>query len=272
MARDLERVRSSFDIQERLVGIGSSCHQRYSLPMAVVRIVLVRPEHSANIGAAARAIANMGLSGLDLVSPGDWRTVEAWRMAWRAEDTLEQARVFDSLDQALDGSVYTAGLTGRSGGRVDPIAVRAMAEQIASLPSEAAVSLVFGPESKGLTEKDLLRCQRRVRIPSHSAQPSLNLAQAVMVTAYEVLVSGLEPEASPSQHPKRAEQADVERALGSLRDAMLEIGFLPAENPEVRFVEWRELFGRAGVSEREVKLILALARRIRGARRAAHNS
>ncbi len=240
--------------------------------MAVVRIVLVRPEHSANIGAVARAIANMGLSGLDLVSPGDWRTVEAWRMAWRAEDTLEQARVFDSLDQALDGSVYTAGLTGRSGGRVDPIAVRAMAEQIASLPSEAAVSLVFGPESKGLTEKDLLRCQRRVRIPSHSAQPSLNLAQAVMVTAYEVLVSGLEPEASPSQHPKRAEQADVERALGSLRDAMLEIGFLPVENPEVRFVEWRELFGRAGVSEREVKLILALARRIRGARRATQNS
>ena len=243
--------------------------------MAVVRIVLVRPEHSANIGAAARAIANMGLSGLDLVSPGDWRTVEAWRMAWRAEDTLEQARVFDSLDQALDGSVYTAGLTGRSGGRVDPIAVRAMAEQIASLPSEAAVSLVFGPESKGLTEKDLLRCQRRVRIPSHSAQPSLNLAQAVMVTTYEILVSGPvsgAPEASPSQHPKRAEQADVERALRSLRDAMLEIGFLPPENPEVRFVEWRELFGRAGVSEREVKLILALARRIRGARRAAHNS
>jgi len=96
-----------------------------------------------------------------------------------------------------------------------------------------------------------------------------------MVTTYLILVispvSGA-PEHSPSQHPKRAEQADVERALGSLRDAMLEIGFLPVENPEVRFVEWRELFGRAGVSEREVKLILALARRIRGARRATQNS
>jgi len=240
--------------------------------MAVVRIVLVRPEHSANIGAAARAIANMGLGGLDLVSPRDWRTVEAWRMAWRAEDTLEQARVFDSLDGALAGSVYTAGLTGRSGGRVEPIPVRAMAEQITSLPDEEQVSLVFGPESKGLAEQDLLRCQRRVRIPSHPDQPSLNLAQAVMVTAYEVFVSSPVSRASASDHPERAEQGDVERAFGFLREAMLEIGFLPVENPEVRFVEWRELFGRAGISEREVKLILALARRIRGARRATSES
>lgn len=246
--------------------------------MAVVRIVLVRPENSANIGAAARAIANMGLAGLDLVSPGDWRTVEAWRMAWRAEDTLEQARVFGSLDEALTGAVYTAGLTGRSGGRVEPATVGAMAEEIASLAPEAPVSLVFGPESKGLTERDLLRCQRRVRIPSHPAQPSLNLAQAVMVAAYEIFVRGPEPrDATPERGGRaesagRAEQGEIERALGSLRDAMLEIGFLPVENPEARFVEWRELFGRAGVSAREVKLILALARRIRGARRATKGS
>jgi TrmH family RNA methyltransferase len=246
--------------------------------MAVVRIVLVRPENSANIGATARAIANMGLAGLDLVSPGDWRTVEAWRMAWRAEDTLEQARVFGSLDEALTGAVYTAGLTGRSGGRVEPATVGAMAEEIASLAPEAPVSLVFGPESKGLTERDLLRCQRRVRIPSHPAQPSLNLAQAVMVAAYEIFVKGSEPrDATPERagragRAERAEQGEIERALGSLRDAMLEIGFLPVENPEARFVEWRELFGRAGVSAREVKLILALARRIRGARRATKGS
>ncbi len=193
-------------------------------------------------------------------------------MAWRSEDTLEQARVFDSLDGALAGSVCTAGLTGRSGGRVEPITVRTMAEQIASLPDEAQVSLVFGPESKGLPEQDLLRCQRRVRIPSHPDQPSLNLAQAVMVMAYEVFVSGLVCGASASQHTERAEQGDVERALSFLRDAMLEIGFLTIENPEARFVEWRELFGRAGLSERDVKLILALARRIRGARRATGDS
>ena len=237
--------------------------------MAAVRIVLIRPENAANIGAVARAVTNMGLAGLDLVAPGDWRTVEAWRMAWRSEDALEEARVFDSLDEALAGSIYTAGLTGRSGGRVTPIDVRPMAQEIASLESSAAVSLVFGPESKGLTEQELLRCQRRVRIPSNPSQPSLNLAQAVMVAAYEVFMTA--GEASPTV-AVRADQADVERALGSLRDAMLSIGFLPIENPEVRFVEWRELFGRAGLSAREVKLILALARRIRGMRRATRPS
>ena len=237
--------------------------------MAAVRVVLVRPEHSANIGAVARAITNMGLAGLDLVSPGDWRTVEAWRMAWRAEDALEQARVFDSLDDALIGSIYTAGLTGRPGGRVTPIDVRTMAKDIASMAPSAPVSLIFGPESKGLTEQDLLRCQRRVRIPSHPAQPSLNLAQAVMVVAYEVFMTESEPNQAVTE---RAEQADVEFALGSLRDAFLAIGFLTVNNPEARFVEWRELFGRAGLSAREVKLILALARRIRGARGASRRS
>jgi tRNA/rRNA methyltransferase len=235
-------------------------------PMPVVRVVLVRPEHSANIGAAARAIANMGLAGLDLVSPGDWRTVEAWRMAWRAEDALEQARVFETLEDALGGTVYTAGLTGRSGGRIRPISVRNMADEIARLPAASPVALVFGPESKGLTEQELLRCQRRVRIPSHPDQPSLNLAQAVMVAAYEVFVTGVAPDDS---RPERAPQDQMERALTSLREAMLEIGFLPDDNPEARFVEWRDLFGRAGLTEREVKLVLALARRIRGVRKAA---
>ena len=240
--------------------------------MATLRIVLVRPENAANIGAVARAITNMGLAGLDLVSPGDWRTVEAWRMAWRSEDALENARVFDSLDESLTGSVYTAGLTGRGGSRITPIDVRSMAQEVASLNPSATVSLVFGPESKGLTEQELLRCQRRVRIPSHAAQPSLNLAQAVMVAAYEVFMeTGAARESSPDL-PERADQAAVERALALLKDAMLEIGFLPADNPEARFVEWRELFGRAGLSAREVKLILALARRIRGARRATRRS
>ncbi len=238
--------------------------------MPVARIVLVRPENPANIGAVARVIANTGLAGLDLIAPGDWRTVEAWRMAWRAEDILEGARVFESLDQALEGAIYTAGLAGRPGSRVEPIPVRSMAEEIAALGPDAPVALVFGPESKGLTERELLRCQRRVHIPSHPAQPSLNLAQAVMVTAYELFVSGPAQEETPSRD--RAEQGDIERALGALRDAMLEIGFLPVQNPEARFVEWRELFGRAGLSPREVKLILALARRIRGARRAAKHS
>jgi TrmH family RNA methyltransferase len=237
--------------------------------MAVVRVVLVQPESPGNIGASARAIANTGLAGLDLVAPCDWRTVEAWRMAWRAEDVLEQARVFDSLEEAIADARYTAGFAGRTGMRVEPITVRDLAREIAALGSESRVSLVFGCESKGLSERQLLNCHRRVSIPSHPNQPSLNLAQAVMVAGYEILTTTV----SPISPPRELEEAGkVERALRSLREAMLEIGFLPIENPEARFAEWRELFGRAGLSPREVKLVLALARRLKGAIRAARRA
>lgn len=237
--------------------------------MANVRIVLVKPESPGNIGAAARVIANSGLAGLDLVSPGDWRTVEAWRMAWRAEYILEQARIFDTLEEALRESVYNAGFAGRKAPRVQPITAREMAKEVATLEGDSPAALVFGCESKGLSEKDLLCCQRRVCIPAHPDQPSLNLAQAVMVAGYEVFVTG---SANEPSNRDRAETGEIERAYGSLREAMLEIGFLTVENPESRFSEWRELFGRAGLSPREVKLILALARRIRGALGAARRS
>jgi tRNA/rRNA methyltransferase len=187
-------------------------------------------------------------------------------MAWRAEDILEQARVFDSLEQAVSDAQYTAGFAGRTGMRVEPITVRDMACEIAALGAETRVCLVFGCESKGLSEKQLLNCYRRVSIPSHSNQPSLNLAQAVMVAGYEILTTTV----SPLSPPRELENAgEVERAFSSLREAMLEIGFLPVENPEARFAEWRELFGRAGLSAREVKLILGFARRLKGAIRAA---
>ncbi len=239
--------------------------------MAITRIVLVRPESPGNIGAAARAIANTGLAGLDLVSPGDWRTVETWRMAWRAEHILEQARVFNTLEEALRESVYTAGFAGRKAPRVQPITVREMAKEVATLEGDSPAALVFGCESKGLTEKDLLCCQRRVRIPTHRDQPSLNLAQAVMVAGYEVFVTG-SAAAEPPSTRERAETGEIERGFRSLREAMLDVGFLTVENAETRFSEWRELFGRAGLSPREVKLILALARRIRGALGAARRS
>lgn len=237
--------------------------------MAHVRIVLNRPETAANVGAAARAIANTGLAGLDLVEPGDWRTVEAWRMAWRAEDILEQARVFESLEGAVADAVYVAGLAGRPAARVQPITVREMAEEVAALDSKATVAVVLGCESKGLSEEDLCLCQRRVLIPSHPAQPSLNLAQAVMVASYEIFVA-----ASREDVPKRerASHQETEQALRLLREALLEIGFLPEQNPEARFVEWRELFGRAGLTPREVRILLAFARRVKNTARLAREA
>jgi tRNA/rRNA methyltransferase len=234
--------------------------------MAIVRLVLVRPENSANVGAIARVVANTGLEGIDLVEPCDWRTVEAWRMAWRSENILEQTREYETLDEAVGKAHYVAGLVGRTGMRVEPISPRQMAHEIADLEESARAAVVLGCESKGLSEEELCQCQRRVTIPTHPRQPSLNLAQAAMVASYEIfLASGVAPE----QPLERAPAEEVERAYASFKQALLEMGFLTPENPEARFVEWRELFGRAGLTSREVRILLALSRKIRNTTRIA---
>ena len=85
--------------------------------MARVRVVLVRPENAANVGACARVVRNAGAEGLDLVDPGDWRTVECWRTAWGAHEVLEEARVFPDLASALGGVALAVALSGRRAGR-----------------------------------------------------------------------------------------------------------------------------------------------------------
>lgn len=231
--------------------------------MARVFLVLVRPRRPENIGAAARAAANTGLHGLRLVQPGDWRTVEAFRTAWQAEEYLEQAEVFDTLAAAVAGCRYIAGLSGRGGDRVRHLSPRELGSAIAALPPEDAAAVVFGNEASGLTLAERTLCQQQVRIPAAPRQPSLNLAQAVMVAAYEVFLAGERPPEEPQ--PSRAPSEVAERALGALRDAMRSVGFLTREKPEARFAEWRELFGRRGLTEREARLLLAFARRVRHA-------
>jgi len=246
------------------------------------RVVLVHPENPANVGAVARVIANTGLDGLDLVAPCDgWQAGEARRLAWRAQHVLDGARLFPTLHEAVARSTYVAAWTGRAGMRIDPVTPARCAAEVAALAADAEVALVFGPESRGLREADLLSCGRRVRIPSHPGQPSLNLAQAVMVAGYELLlaerggrqVGGAAARrraaGGASSANDRAEAAEIESAYAQLIEAMLAIGFLPPENPEARFVEWRDLFGRAGLTVREVKLLRSLARRMRGAGRLA---
>ena len=140
--------------------------------MARVRVVLVRPETSANVGACARVVRNTGASGLDLVAPGDWRTVDCWRTAWGAHEVLEEARVFDDLNAALGGVSIAVALTGRRPSGPPVADVREAATEIAGLGREETAALVFGPETTGLANDEIALCGRCATIPSHPAQPS----------------------------------------------------------------------------------------------------
>ncbi len=227
--------------------------------MARFRVVLVRPENAANIGACARLVRNVAAEGLDLVAPGDWRTVECWRTAWGAHDVLEEARVFPDLALALHGVALAVGLTGRRGAGAASVDVRAAAQEVASLGSEEEAALVFGPETSGLSAAELACCGRHARIPAHPAQPSFNLSHAVAIAVYEVRRAHPHP---PADGPRRATHDEKERLLALLREGLLALGALPADNAEGYFRDWRAMVQRADVSPRELKLLEHVARKM----------
>jgi tRNA/rRNA methyltransferase len=221
--------------------------------------VLVRPESPGNVGAAARAVRNAGLSGLALVAPCDWRTLECWRTAWGAQDVLEQAAVFDRLGDALAGASLAVAFTGKRDRDAAACDVREAASEVAALQPDEAAALVFGPETSGLTRDELALCGRRATIPAHPDQPSLNLSHAVMVAAYEVYRAG---QPAP-ERPALATHDAKETMLALLREGLLALRALPAENSDGYFLDWRNLFQRAALTPRELRLLEHMARKMK---------
>ena len=152
---------------------------------ANIRIVLVEPAGPLNVGSVARVMKNMGLRQLILVNPQcDYLGEEARLMAVRAADILETAKVVESLPQALVGCVRAIATTGDDT-RSQPTKLEAPADALPWL-LESPSALIFGREDCGLTNTELNRAQRLIRIPSSDAYTSLNLAQAVAICCYEL--------------------------------------------------------------------------------------
>jgi TrmH family RNA methyltransferase len=223
-----------------------------------VRVVLVRPELPANVGACARVVRNAGLAGLDLVAPGDWRTIECWRTAWGAQDVLEEARAFDDLAAAVAGASYVAALSGKAAAGASARDVREMAAEVAALDEADSAALVFGPETTGLTHAELALCGRAVRIPSHPAQPSLNLSHAAAIAAYEIYRAGR----PAARTPRRATHQEKEHMLGLLYAGLSAVRALPEANRDGFFEDWRALFQRADLTPKEVTLLEHMARKM----------
>jgi len=223
-----------------------------------VEIVLVRPSRPANVAAACRAMKNMGLRALWLVGTRPELGDEAGRaLAYGAWDVLDGARRADSLLEAVSTSVAVVGTTGL------PVAEawspRRLAAEAGALAGAGSLSLVFGPEATGLTSAERSLCHRLVRIPTDEAQPSLNLAQAVLLLAYELRLAFLATQQAAPDEDARASAGEVEQAIGELREALLEIGYLDAHNPDRILAELRGLVTRARPTPREVVLLRGLA-------------
>jgi tRNA (cytidine32/uridine32-2'-O)-methyltransferase len=224
-----------------------------------VDVVLVSPERPANVAAACRAMKNMGLGHLVLVNPPeglDRREVRS--LAYGAWDVLDDATTAANLEEAVAGCTLVVGTCSRPG--PDDWTPRRLALEGAARAAGGRVALVFGPEARGLRNAELARCHVRVRIPAHESQPSLNLAQAVLIVAYEIFVSARgrsEPPAEP-----RATAGQLEQALEALRAGLLGIGYLNPQNPEGILAELRGMLARAGPSRRELDLLQGVSRQL----------
>jgi len=226
-----------------------------------VRVVLVRPAGAANVGAAARAMKNMGLGELVLVRPRLAETQLSHALAVHARDVLAAARQCDSLAEAVGDCGLVLGTTAHGGpyrGRAGT--PRELAPEIVAQARHRPVALVFGPEDHGLSNDDLGLCQKVITIPTSSDYASLNLAQAVMVCAYEVFLAA--QEGAPEAALELAPAERVAFLLERLEAALLEVGFLSADNRGHIMHSLRAILGRAGLDEREVRILLALAGKI----------
>jgi len=228
-------------------------------------VVLVGTQEDGNVGAAARAMANMGLSELILVAPRNPIGKQARAFAVSASDVLDGALIADDLTAALapfDRVVGTTSARGRSLGTV-PIAARDLAGFLATDPPGTRTALVFGPEASGLTADDLSHCSPWVHVPTSLDLPTLNLAQAVLVVAYELFLGQPEAKLEVDAEPL-ASQASIEGLFGQLPPILRQVGFARDGSFLTVMRDLRSLAGRAGLNEREVAIFRGICRRSQG--------
>ncbi len=221
-----------------------------------IRIVLVGTTHPGNIGATARAMKNMGLRDLVLVSPRSFPHEEATARASGAEDLLEAARVVTTLDEAVADCVWVAGASARQRSIAWPeLSAREAAARAVTESGSGPVALVFGPEKAGLNNEDLARCQALLYIPTAPDFSSLNLAMAVQVVAYEVHTQRSAARRPPARETRLATAEENENFYRHLESLLLRSGFLDPDNPRHLMKRLRRLFARAEPDLNEINIL-----------------
>lgn len=220
-----------------------------------IRIVLINTSHPGNIGAVARAMKNMCLDQLVLVQPNRFPSAEATARASGADDLLEQARVCSSLDEAIQGSRLVIGASARLRSVDWPqLTPAACAAKVKSAVGMGPVSLLFGRENSGLTNDELGRCQYLVNIPSNPDYSSLNIAMAVQVICYELLV--VASQGQPDKTPRAVATADQLQGLfDHLQQTMVDVGFSDPRQSERLMLRLRRLFLRAEPEEDDINIL-----------------
>lgn len=226
-------------------------------------VILVRTQEEGNIGSTARAMANMGLTDLVLVSPKARIRQVARAFAVGAGDILERAETVDSLEEALAPFRRIVGTTSaRARGLPVPVIdPKELPVRLASDPADLPTALVFGPEASGLNNEELALCSLLVRIPCAPRQPTLNLSQAVLLVAWELWSSSDASSEPAGDDLVPATGGEVQGLFDHLVPLFRRIGFARDDTFDAVLKDLRRMAARGRPTSREISLLRGIARR-----------
>ncbi|MDP2157175.1 MAG: RNA methyltransferase [Nitrospirota bacterium] len=229
-----------------------------------ISFVLVETMESGNIGASARALKNLGFSRLELISPAKFPSEEAGWFAHGAEDILAQTKVYPELTAALSGKSVVIGTTRRPGkkrGLVYP--VRDAVKNIRSLSKHNRIALLFGREDRGLTNEETAACSFMIRIPASPENPSFNLAQAVLLIAYELSYGDHSVAPAAAIISNKELSCLFERLKTTMKMAGYQAkGIRYSE--EYIMTDLKRLIARTGITEREARMLHGIISQVEG--------
>jgi tRNA/rRNA methyltransferase len=233
-----------------------------------ISIILVEPQGPINIGACCRVMKNFGFKDLRLVNPCQgYKSKDGRKMALNAMDILKSAKLYKTLNSALEDCNIAFGTTRRRGKyRSDFITPDITAKKIQAYDDLTKIALVFGREDSGLTTNELKKCQKFVTIPTDDAFASMNLSHAITILLYEINgkiinknnISG----SGSSQEKELATGKELEQMYSHMRKGLIKIEYLDPNNPDHLLKSYRKIFGNAELTSRDVRIIRGLISKI----------
>jgi tRNA (cytidine32/uridine32-2'-O)-methyltransferase len=248
----------------RRVQRGFSVHPDWVDALENVRIILVGTTHAGNIGAVARAMKNMGLRRLTLVSSTSaGPETEAAPMASGAYDIVEQARCANNLLEALAETLMAVGTSARLGGkRISAEPPDQLIPRLLDRARTGLVACVFGRESRGLTNEEMKLCTDHMIIPTDAEFASMNVAQAAAITAYEIFKVACRPIGFQAKKLRPASVRVREDMYEHIEKILLQAGFLDRSNPLRMMRDLRRILNSAEMEDRDAKIVRGIFRKI----------
>ncbi len=248
----------------RRVQRGFGVHPDWVDALKNVRIVLVGTTHAGNIGAVARAMKNMGLRHLTLVSSTQaGPETEAAPMASGAYEIVEQAGCAADLLEALADTLMAVGTSARLGGkRISAETPDQVIPRLLERARTGPVACVFGRESRGLTNEEMKLCTDHMIIPTDAEFASMNVAQAAAIVAYEIFKVACRPVGFQAKRPRPASVKVREDMYEHIESVLLQAGFLDRSNPLRMMRDLRRILNSAEMADRDAKIVRGIFRKI----------